>query len=107
MHSELVEKVIVVPELDKYITCGKDATFRVWHSHDLGLSRTVLNGSRWLNDIVYLKKHKQLCVASMDRSLTWYEINRGAFESIGKCAILPLQSWYQAACGLLWLQVPS
>ena len=82
----MIEQVVIVPELEKYITCAKDATFRVWQARDLGLTRTVTNGTRWLNDVVYLKRHKQLCVASMDRSLTWYEINRGAFESIGKCA---------------------
>lgn len=88
MHSEPVEKVLVVPDMDKYITIGRDAAFRVWQPHNLSLTRTVQSGVRWLNDIVYLRRHKQLVVASMDRSLAWYEINRGAYECIGKCAPL-------------------
>lgn len=84
-HSDFLEKILIVPEIDKYITIGKDATFRVWQASDLSLTRTVQNGTRWLNDLVYLKRHKQLVVASMDRSLAWYGINRGAFECVGKC----------------------
>lgn len=86
MHGDLVERVLYFSELDKYITCGRDATFRVWNTSDLRHNRTLLNGLRWVSDAVYLKQHRKLCVASMDRSLTWYDVNRGSYECIGKCA---------------------
>lgn len=85
MHSDMVEKVMYFPEIDKYITCGRDATFRVWNTGDLKQNCSLMNGLRWISDAVYLKDHRKLCVASMDRSLTWYDVNRGSYECIGKC----------------------
>jgi hypothetical protein len=84
-HPEPAERLLVVPDLDRYVTLGRDAALRAWQPADLALSRTVVNGDRWLVDAVYLRKEKQMVVASLDRSLTWYSITRGAFEAIGRC----------------------
>lgn len=85
-HSDLIERVVHVPEVDKYITCSRDATFRIWNSADLKHSRTLVNGLRWVNDAAYMPSQRKLVVASMDRSLNWYDVNRGSYESIGRYA---------------------
>ena len=77
-HADFAERVVVVRELDKYLTCGRDGTLRVWHAADLALARTLHCGQRWITDAAFLKRERRLCVASMDRSLTWFDCNRGA-----------------------------
>lgn len=84
-HSDTIERVVHVPEVDKYITCSRDATFRIWNAADLKHNRTQVNGLRWVNDAVYIPNQHKLVVASMDRSLTWYDVNRGCYECIGRC----------------------
>jgi WD40 repeat protein len=88
-HSDIIERIIHVPEVDKYITCSRDTTFRIWNTSDLRHFRTLVNGLRWVNDAVYLHSQRKLCVASMDRSLTWYDVNRGSYECMGRCAAVP------------------
>jgi WD40 repeat protein len=86
MHSDTIERVVHIPEVDKYITCSRDATLRIWNCADLRHNRTIVNGLRWVKDAVYITNQRKLVVASMDRSLTWYDVNRGSYESIGRCA---------------------
>lgn len=87
-HSDAIERVIYVPEVDKYITCSRDATFRIWNCADLRHNRTQVNGLRWVNDAAYMPNQRKLVVASMDRSLTWYDVNRGSYDSIGRYVCL-------------------
>jgi WD40 repeat protein len=84
-HSDIIERVVHVPEVDKYITCSRDATFRIWNSDDFKHNRTLVNGLRWVNDAVYIPNQRKLVVSSMDRSLTWYDVNRASYECIGRC----------------------
>jgi WD40 repeat protein len=83
-HSDVIQRIIHVPEVDKYIMCSRDATFRIWNSADFKHTRTLVNGLRWVNDAVYMPSQRKLVVVSMDRSLSWYDVNRGSYECTGR-----------------------
>ena len=83
-HREPVTKMVYIPACDKYITCGRDSTFRVWNANDLKHMRTINNGSLWINDVAYLALQRKIVVVSMDRAISYYDVHRGAYELTGR-----------------------
>ena len=49
-----VDKVIYCGAIDKYVTIGRDGTFRLWNGPDLKHFRTMGIGSSWLTDCLYM-----------------------------------------------------
>lgn len=85
-HHKPCTTVHFIPQIDKYITTGKDSTFRVWNCQDLKQLRTINNGSEWINDLAYLEEQRKVVLVSMDRSISYYDINRGSYDLTGRCA---------------------
>eukprot|EP00775_Hariotina_reticulata_P009116 gene9116-9285_t len=82
-HHEQVDKVYFCSAIDKYITCARDGSFRLWNAADLKHVRTVSNGSSWITDCLYLPHSRKVVFTTMDRAVTHYDINRGSYDLIG------------------------
>lgn len=71
-----VDKVYFCAAIDKYITCARDGTFRLWQAGDLDYVKTVNNGSSWITDCMYLPYSRKMVFTTMDRAITYYDITR-------------------------------
>jgi WD40 repeat protein len=76
LHVLQVDKVYFCSAIDKYITCARDGSFRLWNAADLKHVRTVSNGSSWITDCLYLPQSRKVVFTTMDRAVTHYDINR-------------------------------
>lgn len=74
-HSQ-VDKVYYCAAIDKYITCARDGTFRLWQGGDLEYVKSVNNGSSWITDCMYLPYSRKMVFTTMDRAITYYDIAR-------------------------------
>lgn len=85
-----VDKVYYCAAIDKYITCARDGSFRLWQGGDLEYVKSVNNGSSWITDCMYLPYSRKMVFTTMDRAITYYDIARcGCAGSV--------------ACGPFWL----
>jgi hypothetical protein len=75
--------VLYCQALDKYLSCGRDGTVRLWAAEDVKHARTIANGDSWVTDVLHLRRSRRLVVASMDRAITTYDIHRDC-EQVGK-----------------------
>lgn len=71
-----VDKLFFCAIIDKYISCGRDGSFRLWNAADLKHIKTVNNGSSWITDCLYLPLSRKMVFTTMDRAITYYDINR-------------------------------
>jgi WD40 repeat protein len=71
-----VDKVYFCAAIDKYITCARDGTFRLWQASDLDYVKTVNNGTSWITDCLYLPQSRKMVFTTMDRAITYYDIAR-------------------------------
>jgi WD40 repeat protein len=73
-----VDRLYFCGAIDKYISCGRDGSFRLWNAADLKHVKTVNNGSSWITDCLYLPLSRKMVFTTMDRAITYYDINRYA-----------------------------
>jgi WD40 repeat protein len=73
-----VDRLFFCGAIDKYISCGRDGSFRLWNAADLKHVKTVNNGSSWITDCLYLPLSRKMVFTTMDRAITYYDINRCA-----------------------------
>ena len=75
-HSAPVSQLVYLPDKDKYLTVGRDATLRVWQVGTMQHLRTIQLSERgWLNDVVYCATHHRLALASAHSRLMIYDTN--------------------------------
>lgn len=71
-----VDKVYYCAAIDKYITCARDGSFRLWQGQDLDHVKTVINGTSWITDCLYMPQSRKMVFTTMDRAITYYDIAR-------------------------------
>ncbi|KAL0018315.1 hypothetical protein WJX77_008577 [Trebouxia sp. C0004] len=86
-HREDVTKIYCTPGIDKYISCGRDGSMRLWSPADLSLHRTIANGPAWVTDCVYMPTARRLVCASADRAISYYDISRGVYDLAGRVKV--------------------
>lgn len=79
-----VDKVYYCEAIDKYVSCGRDGTYRLWNGADLRHFKTLSIGSSWITDCTYMPLSRKLVFATVDRAISFYEASRGAFEITGR-----------------------
>lgn len=88
-----MDKVYYCTAIDKYITCARDGSFRLWQCQDLDHVKTVNNGTSWITDCLYLPQSRKMVYTTMDRAITYYDIARCVFYNKGIsqcCAPTPI-----------------
>jgi hypothetical protein len=79
-----VDKVYYCEAIDKYVSCGRDGTYRLWNGADLRHFKTLSIGSSWITDCIYMPLARKLVFTTVDRAISYYEASRGAFELTGR-----------------------
>ena len=54
MLAGAVDSIQYVEALDKYVSCSRDGSWRLWNGADLKHFRTMTMGSSWVTDCVYM-----------------------------------------------------
>ncbi|KAF5835754.1 WD40-repeat-containing domain protein [Dunaliella salina] len=83
-HRGQVDQVFYCEVIDKYVTISRDGSFRLWNGVDLKHFRTVTLGSAWITSGIYMPGARKLVFTSADRSISYYEANRGSYELSGR-----------------------
>lgn len=78
------DKVYYCEAIDKYVSCGRDGTYRLWNGADLRHFKTLSIGSSWITDCIYMPLARKLVFTTVDRAISYYEASRGAFELTGR-----------------------
>uniref|UniRef100_A0A7S0WPJ8 EF-hand domain-containing protein n=1 Tax=Chlamydomonas leiostraca TaxID=1034604 RepID=A0A7S0WPJ8_9CHLO len=83
-HRGPVDRIMYCEAIDKYITCSRDGSFRLWNGADLKHFRTMTLGSSWITDCIYMPQARKLVFTTVDRAVSYYEANRGSYELSGR-----------------------
>ncbi|GIL84419.1 hypothetical protein Vretimale_15893 [Volvox reticuliferus] len=83
-HRGPVDRVLYMDFVDKYVSCGRDGTFRLWNGADLRHYKTIQLGSSWITDALYMPNTRKLVFTTADRAISYYDANRGSFELTGR-----------------------
>ena len=75
-HAAPVTQILSIPDKDKYLTVGRDATMRLWQTDTLAHARTLqLPEKCWLNDAAYCETHRRVALASAHSKLLIFDTN--------------------------------
>ncbi|KAG1667639.1 hypothetical protein FOA52_004666 [Chlamydomonas sp. UWO 241] len=83
-HRGPVDKILYCEPIDKYITCSRDGTFRLWNGMDLKHVKTLSMGSSWITDCIFMPQARKLVFTTVDRAVSYYETNRGSYDLSGR-----------------------
>eukprot|EP00741_Cyanophora_paradoxa_P015875 tig00020909_g15326.t1 len=93
-HKDMIDRVLFLPNSDKYITTSRDGTLRIWNATTLAHMKTVRNdpptrpndpqakGPSWITDCAHMTLCNKLAVASIDRSISFYDA--ASMECVGR-----------------------
>ncbi|KAL0019122.1 hypothetical protein WJX79_001934 [Trebouxia sp. C0005] len=77
-HGHMITNIISLPAKghlkERYVTTGKDGTFRFWQAKDLEHCATVRTGNAWLTAAAATPVSYNLCTASYARTINIYEL---------------------------------
>mmetsp|Transcript_26337 Transcript_26337/g.67097 ORF Transcript_26337/g.67097 Transcript_26337/m.67097 type:complete len:1002 (-) Transcript_26337:5721-8726(-) len=79
-HNGMINRILHVKDIDKYLTGGTDGVVKVWKGTSLSYERTVPVCQAWITDLAFFPHSRKLVVASMDRRLTYYDLHRASFD---------------------------
>lgn len=75
-HSAPITQLVSLPDKDKYLSIGRDATLRMWQADTLAHTRTIAMPEKcWLNAAAYCEKHRRLAMCSAHSKLFIYDTN--------------------------------
>lgn len=77
--------------------CSTCPRARLWNGADLKSVRSVANGTSWITDCAYMPQGRRLVVASMDRAISSFDMNRRA-RPWGHAKLVPCALYVQAPC---------
>ena len=75
-HAQPISQLVPLPDKEKYLSIGRDATMRVWQYDTCAYSRTVaLPEKCWINAAAYCETHRRLALASAHSKLFIFDTN--------------------------------
>ena len=81
-HRGVVDRLMYCDAIDKYVTCSRDGTFRLWNSLDLRHYKTVLMGSSWITDTCYMPQVGWAVGAATHGSFLFYFVASSFVDSV-------------------------
>ncbi|TMW59593.1 hypothetical protein Poli38472_004662 [Pythium oligandrum] len=77
-HKDLITRVIRLDKPYLYLTASKDGSVRTWNANTMQFQSIVTTGKNWLTDCCVMRRSNRLAVASMNRTLGFYDLNSNA-----------------------------
>jgi len=74
-HRDMIESILHVNRQEKLFTSSRDGTVRVWHASTLNHLKTFRVSDSWITDATHFEGSNRLAVASIDRSISFYDGN--------------------------------
>ena len=81
-HRDMIEDIKWIPQIKGYLSAGRDGALKVWNETNQ-FQRTIRNGSGWITDMSFMSP-QPLAVASMERTITFYDANRPSLDALCK-----------------------
>ncbi|DBA00199.1 TPA: hypothetical protein N0F65_007824 [Lagenidium giganteum] len=77
-HKDIVTRVLRLEKPYTYLTASKDGSVRTWNANTMQFQTIVTTGKNWITDISVMRRSNRLAVASMNRTLGFYDLNSNA-----------------------------
>jgi WD40 repeat protein len=76
-HKDIITRVLRIDKPYQYLTASKDGTVRTWNANTLSLQSVFATGRDWITDCTIMQRSHRLAIASMNRTLSFYDLNSG------------------------------
>jgi WD40 repeat protein/rhodanese-related sulfurtransferase len=76
-HKDQITRVVRLERPSVYLTTSKDGSVRTWSANSLAPQQVLASGRDWLTDCCVMKRSNRLAVSSMNRTLSFYDLNSG------------------------------
>ncbi|KAL3671074.1 hypothetical protein V7S43_004256 [Phytophthora oleae] len=76
-HKDVITRVVRLERPSVYLTTSKDGSVRTWSANSLAPQQVLASGRDWLTDCCVMKRSNRLAVSSMNRTLSFYDLNTG------------------------------
>lgn len=93
-HKDLITRVLRLDKPYSYLTTSKDGSVRTWNANTLAFQSVITTGKNWITDCCVMRRSNRLAVASMNRTLGFYDLNSnqliGEINEYSKKQAIPL-----------------
>ncbi|OWZ15733.1 hypothetical protein PHMEG_00010571 [Phytophthora megakarya] len=76
-HKDVITRIVRLERPSVYLTTSKDGSVRTWSANSLAPQQVLASGRDWLTDCCVMKRSNRLAVSSMNRTLSFYDLNSG------------------------------
>ncbi|TYZ65950.1 hypothetical protein PybrP1_011465 [[Pythium] brassicae (nom. inval.)] len=76
-HKDVITRVLRLEKPYVYVTASKDGSVRTWNANTMAFQSTITTGKNWLTDCCVMRRSNRLAVASMNRTLGFYDLSSG------------------------------
>ncbi|KAG6971396.1 hypothetical protein JG687_00002081, partial [Phytophthora cactorum] len=76
-HKDVITRIVRLERPSVYLTTSKDGSIRTWSANTLAPQQVLASGRDWLTDCCVMKRSNRLAVSSMNRTLSFYDLNSG------------------------------
>ncbi|ETP10804.1 hypothetical protein F441_13625 [Phytophthora nicotianae CJ01A1] len=76
-HKDVITRIVRLERPSVYLTTSKDGSVRTWSANTLAPQQVLASGRDWLTDCCVMKRSNRLAVSSMNRTLSFYDLNSG------------------------------
>jgi len=82
-HTGMIIRILCLPSYDRFVTAARDGLCKVWDGASLKLVATIKHSPGiWIQDACYLKKSNRIAVASIDRTIGFWDAT--TFELVSR-----------------------
>mmetsp|Transcript_21466 Transcript_21466/g.40888 ORF Transcript_21466/g.40888 Transcript_21466/m.40888 type:complete len:1024 (+) Transcript_21466:252-3323(+) len=81
-HQDMIEKVLLVPTVNTYVSAGRDGLLWLWNPGTLQALRSIRNGAGWITDMSYMAT-QPVAVTSVDRTISFYDSGKSSRHPYG------------------------
>jgi len=81
-HTDMISRLLWMPAVKGYVSAARDGHLKLWNDA-LSYQKTIRNGPGWISDMAAMPG-QPLAVASIDRTITFYDTNRSSLDAVAR-----------------------
>ena len=81
-HTDMISRLLWMPAVKGYVSAARDGHLKLWNDA-LTYQKTIRNGPGWISDMAAMPG-QPLAVASIDRTITFYDTNRSSLDAVAR-----------------------